>query len=106
MLIFIVGGSYQGKYEFAKTLGLPIINNIQNIIKNLMETETDVTTEIMKLIEKESCVAVCNEIGCGIVPANKLDRDYREMVGRVACVIAKKADAVYKVEAGIAQKIK
>ena len=106
MLTFVMGGAYQGKYEFAKTFELPVINGIQDIIRDLMKTDQDILTEIMKILEQEDCVAVCNEIGCGIVPASKEDRDYREMVGRVACAIAKKADAVYRVEAGIAQKIK
>ncbi len=106
MLIFVVGGAYQGKTEAAKGFGLPIINELQVLVKELMDQGADVSTEIMNLIDRESCVVVCNEIGCGIVPAQKKDRDYREQVGRVACAVAKRADAVYRVQAGIAQKIK
>lgn len=106
MLILVVGGAYQGKFEFAQTFGLPILNNLQDMIKEQMNRGNFVQEEMMKLVEKESCVVVCNEIGCGIIPIKKEDRDYREAVGRVACAIAKKADAVYKVEASIAQKIK
>ncbi len=106
MLIFVVGGAYQGKYEFALTLGLPVINKLQAKIKELLLQGADVRSEVMKLIDQKDCVVVCDEIGCGIVPLKKEDRDYREIVGRIACELAKKADAVYKVEAGIALKIK
>ncbi len=106
MLIFVVGGAYQGKYEFAKTFGFPVVNQLHNIIRKLMENKADVSAEVTQLLEKKDCVVVCDEIGCGIIPIKKEDRDYRETVGRIACAIAKKADAVYKVEAGIAQKIK
>jgi adenosylcobinamide kinase/adenosylcobinamide-phosphate guanylyltransferase len=106
MMILIIGGKYQGKYEFAKSLSLPIINNLENIIKELMNKDIDIQSEIFSLVENKNMAVICNEIGCGIVPLNKEDRDFREITGRILCELAKRADTVYKVEASIATKIK
>jgi len=106
MLILIIGGAYQGKHEFAEKFNLPIISNLHEIIRELMNSNLDVKTEIMKRIANKNIVVVCNEIGCGVIPVEKFEREYRETTGRILCDIAKNANEVYKVEAGIAQKIK
>jgi adenosylcobinamide kinase/adenosylcobinamide-phosphate guanylyltransferase len=49
---------------------------------------------------------VSNEIGMGIVPENKLARDFRDLAGFLNQKIAEIADEVYTVISGIAVKIK
>lgn len=51
-------------------------------------------------------VLVSNEVGCGIVPDNALARRFRDLQGRVNRTMAKAADEVYLVTAGIEQRIK
>ncbi len=51
-------------------------------------------------------ILVSNEVGLGIVPDNKLARDFRDLAGRVNQIVAKKADAVIFMVAGIPVKIK
>lgn len=51
-------------------------------------------------------VIICDEVGGGIVPVRKDDRDYRECVGRVLCELADQADEVVRVHCGIGQIIK
>ena len=51
-------------------------------------------------------ILVCDEVGGGIVPIEKAERDYRECVGRVLCALAKEADTVERVHCGIGQTIK
>ena len=46
------------------------------------------------------CVAVSNEVGMGIVPANALARSYRDALGRVNAIWAEAADEAYFVVAG------
>ena len=46
------------------------------------------------------------EMGCGIVPLDENDRLVREMVGRVGCHLAERAEEVWKVTMGLAQRIK
>ena len=49
---------------------------------------------------------ICDEVGCGVVPVEKEEREYREQVGRMQIVLAKASESVERVICGIAQKIK
>ena len=51
-------------------------------------------------------VIVTNELGMGIVPANKLSRVYNDIVGRINQRIASNSNEVYFVVSGIPMKIK
>lgn len=51
-------------------------------------------------------VLVCDEIGCGVVPIDAFEREYRETVGRICCVLAEKAGQVIRVCCGIGTIIK
>ena len=51
-------------------------------------------------------VITCDEVGCGVVPLDRADEDYREAVGRLCCALAEDADAVVRVIAGVPQWIK
>lgn len=51
-------------------------------------------------------VIVCDEVGCGVVPLNRYERDFRECVGRICCEIAASASIVERVYCGIAMVIK
>ncbi len=51
-------------------------------------------------------ILVSNEVGFGIVPENRLARIFRDVAGKVNQVIASRADEVFFVVAGIAQKLK
>ena len=49
---------------------------------------------------------VSNEVGAGIVPENKLARQFRDLAGTLNQKVAEAADEVYLVAAGIPVKIK
>jgi adenosylcobinamide kinase/adenosylcobinamide-phosphate guanylyltransferase len=51
-------------------------------------------------------IIVSNEVGYGIVPDNALSRRFRDIAGYANQIIAKEADNVYLVTAGIETKIK
>lgn len=51
-------------------------------------------------------VVVTNELGMGVVPANKLSRIYTDITGRINQQIAHSSDEVYFVVSGIPMKIK
>lgn len=51
-------------------------------------------------------IMVSNEVGYGIVPDNVLSRRFRDIAGYTNQIIAKEADNVYLVTAGIETKIK
>lgn len=51
-------------------------------------------------------ILVSNEVGLGVVPDNKLARDFRDLAGRVNQITAKHADTVVLMAAGIPLVIK
>ena len=47
-----------------------------------------------------------NEVGSGIVPIKKEDRQWRDMVGKIGSLLTKNAEEVYRTYFGITTKIK
>jgi len=74
-------------------------------------TEEKVTAEISELIEcidqtDARFIIVSNEVGLGLVPANKLGRFYRDILGRANQLLARRADEVYLMVCGLPVAIK
>jgi adenosylcobinamide kinase/adenosylcobinamide-phosphate guanylyltransferase len=73
--------------------------------------EKSLTAEIDELIEcanqlDASFIIVTNEVGLGLVPANRLGRLYRDLLARANQALAETADEVYLMVAGLAVPIK
>jgi len=67
--------------------------------------------KIKKLLDaiakaKGNFIVVSNEVGLGIVPENKLGRDFRDIAGRANQLFAKKSDEVYFMVSGIPWRVK
>jgi adenosylcobinamide kinase/adenosylcobinamide-phosphate guanylyltransferase len=56
--------------------------------------------------KKAKVVIVSNEVGLGLVPANRLGRDFRDIAGKVNQRVAKEADRVIFIVSGIPMDIK
>lgn len=107
--ILIIGGAFQNKLQYAldryslttDDVGTDkrVLDNFQQYFKNNMDDD--------RLLDK--ClgkIVVCDEIGCGIIPLDKADREYREALGRFLCLLAQRADTVIRVSCGIGSVIK
>lgn len=131
-MIFILGGSGQGKEDFARRqfpelegkmavdgrtasweefLNADYGVNLQEMIRRRLctgeKTEAIERDMARELIEKcPERVLITDEIGCGIVPADAFSRDYREVTGRICCQLSQQAREVWRVTAGIGQRIK
>lgn len=73
--------------------------------------EQDVISEVAELIESikkvgASFILVSNEVGLGIVPDNRMGRLYRDLLGRANQILARNADEVYLMVAGIPLRVK
>jgi adenosylcobinamide kinase/adenosylcobinamide-phosphate guanylyltransferase len=73
--------------------------------------EKRLTAEIDELIEcitqvDASFIIVTNEVGLGLVPANRLGRLYRDLLAKVNQMLAQAADEVYLMVAGLPVPIK
>ena len=55
---------------------------------------------------KAASVIVSNEVGMGIVPGNRLGRDFRDVAGRINQLVAARADEIYFMVSGIPWRIK
>ncbi len=80
-------------------------------ISNLMMEELSIEDAASELLDtlsslKGPVILVSNEVGQGIVPDNKMARDFRDHAGRLHQRIATIADHVYFVTAGLPQKLK
>ena len=51
-------------------------------------------------------MVVTNEIGCGLVPVDAEEREWREASGRVNCLLAERASRVIRVVCGIGLVLK
>ena len=112
-MIFITGGAYQGKYEYAqnefKSIDKKpyiIINSYHLRVREQLEKGLSVVLELEKLLDKyrddlDRLVIISDEVGCGVVPLDKKDRDFREANGRVSCLLSKKAKKVVRVVCSI-----
>jgi len=73
--------------------------------------EKEVAAEIAELLEcidrtDANFVIVTNEIGLGLVPADRMSRLYRDLLGKANQMLAQHADEVYLMVAGIPLPIK
>lgn len=105
--------------------GVVIVDCITLLVNNIFSQYSDetgeqidaasvekrVTEEIDELIEcidqvDASFIIVTNEVGMGLVPANRLGRLYRDLLGKANQLLAQHADEVYLMAAGLPLQIK
>jgi adenosylcobinamide kinase/adenosylcobinamide-phosphate guanylyltransferase len=73
--------------------------------------EKEVAAEIKELLDcierlDAHFIIVTNEVGLGIVPADRVSRLYRDLLGRANQMLAEHADKVYLLVAGIPVAVK
>lgn len=124
-MILVTGGKSQGKLRFIMEhfkpneiidgsdciLSLPqnveCIINYHLLIKRLMLENMDTVKFTKKFCaENQNAVIIMNEVGGGIIPIEKSEREWRENVGKCGCIIAKKSDTVIRMTCGIPTVIK
>lgn len=96
LLVSNILGQYTG--QSGEQIGAPLI-------------EEKVTSEISELTEclnriDATFIMVTNEVGTGLVPANEMGRLYRDLLGKANQLLARQADEVYLMVAGLPVKIK
>lgn len=125
-MIIIIGGSYQGKKDFAKEefflkeedfLDLREVEDLDYSkkafyllnywVKKEIEKGKFPCTYIEDLIPNlKNKIIICDEIGGGIVPIKKEERVLREQVGKVMQILVRNSDKVYRVYSGVSEVIK
>ena len=77
------------------------LDNINIELKNLVNKLLDAAKKISGTI-----IIVTNEVGCGIVPENKLARVFRDCAGIANQMVAAAADDVYLTACGLSVNLK
>ncbi len=116
-MTLIVGGAGQGKLAYAlEKLGIdesqvsydparpaPIVAGLDIWLRTHPEG-MQVLEELLKI--RPDVAILCREVGCGVVPMEREEREWRERVGRVCCALAVRADCVIRLCCGIPTVLK
>ena len=97
-----------------KKIDAVIIDCLTLLTSNLMmegNNERSIIAEIRKLakqikISNFTTIIVSNEVGSGIVPENKVARDFRDIAGRANQIMARESSEVYAMISGLPAKLK
>ena len=90
-----------------KAFSRPVLYGLHLLVRRLMQQEQDPAAIIAQGLQEGAVrIVVCDEIGCGVVPMDRLERDWREQTGRILCQIAQQAPSVERVFCGIATEMK
>lgn len=121
----ITGGAYQGKLAYARRLypGMTwtdgkscrldeigicsAVYAFHEFVKRWLEagrSSAELTDFLLE--ETKERIIVCDEIGCGLVPVDAFEREYREETGRIMTALAERAERVDRVVCGIGTRIR
>ena len=92
-------------------LGPRLVDCLTMWLNNLIFEKIDWKSEVSRLVEclvkqQQPIILVTNEVGSGIIPENKLARQFSDIVGETNSIIARNVDAVFLVVSGVSLKIK
>lgn len=87
-----------------------VLNHLHLLTKRWLEAgkeASELVSQIQQLNQiSPNLLLICDEVGAGVVPMKREERDYRETVGRVCCELAKQASCVERIVCGIGVRIK
>lgn len=126
-VILIFGGAYQGKLAYAldrfklteadvyrcfeENTVIPenrkIVYEIDKWILALIQADADVTDALRQFITVNTdAVVICNDISCGVVPIDAVQRKWREAAGRSMAELSRCSSEVIRLFCGIPARIK
>ena len=105
-MIFVTGPLFSGKKTYVKqALGLDdqalsrcTVWDVQELARGDLSALADSLAE--------NRVVIATEVGGGVVPVDAAEREKREAAGRLACLLAERADTVVRVCCGLPQLLK
>lgn len=122
---FIFGGRSMGKLAYARSLkadssicdlendkcegmfAADIVNNVHLLIQDMIKAGESPESFFEKNMDKlQNKILIGDEVGCGIVPMESWEREWRDETGRVYQLLARHAADVTRIWAGIPQALK
>lgn len=91
-----------------------IVDCLTLLVSNMMlanHSEEKISREVQNMADALSTlnakgIIVSNEVGLGIVPPNKLAREFRDIAGRMNQIVAERSDRAFFMVSGIPWRIK
>ena len=110
-MIFVTGPAYSGKKEAAcRILGCSRDELPRRAATDVHERVSGrETPEELEALADSLCaleLVTAAELGGGVVPAEPVARAKREAAGRLACLLAQRAERVYRVFCGLTLQLK
>ena len=113
-MILVIGGSGAGKLDYVKSMGYTdeqiddgkigeaeVVYNLQDVVA----ADPMAAHGLLDALSAKA-VVVCDEVGSGVIPATRQQRDAREQTGRLCVQLAKRASKVVRLVAGLPMVIK
>lgn len=113
-MILVIGAAASGKREYVKARGYtdddmaeavldarPVIFDLQELVAKDPENAPLLMPELLK-----KQVVICNEVGSGVIPVDRNERQTREQTGRLCIQLALEAERVVRLVCGIPIVIK
>lgn len=107
-MIFITGPLFAGKRTYIQqALGLDDTSFSRMAVWNVQELAAD-AEDLGVLADglAQHPIVIATEVGGGVVPIDPVQRAQREAAGRLACLLAQRADTVVRVCCGLPQLLK
>jgi len=106
-MIFVTGPLFAGKREYIrKALGLSEEELAARAVWDVQELACGAALPALAQALSEKEIVIATEIGGGLIPIDPKEREKREAAGRLACMLAEKADTVVRVSCGLGQVLK
>ena len=99
-MIFITGPLYSGKRTFAQKFPGTRIAEVQQLAAQAENLE--ILADELSAYD----LVIATEVGGGVVPVDPAERAAREAAGRLACLLAARADCVVQLFCGIPTVLK
>ena len=100
-MLFVTGPLYSGKRTFAQQFPGRRIADVQDLA-----AQSENLAKLADELAQNYDIILATEVGGGVVPMDAAERAAREAAGRLACLLAARADCVVQLFCGIPTVLK
>ncbi|MEI3187296.1 MAG: bifunctional adenosylcobinamide kinase/adenosylcobinamide-phosphate guanylyltransferase [Lachnospiraceae bacterium] len=87
-------------------IGADLILNLHAFVRSVMKVGGDPRVFTRELLESAPEIVTIDEVGCGIVPIDAFEREYRDEAGVAGQLFASHADQAFRTICAIPQRIR